>query len=309
MRRSTFLLPLLLLAFHSAAQSGAQFHWPLDEVAGPVANDVAGGTSGVLQGSVLWDPDGGHHQGAARFDGVDDRILLGPCDMTTGGTGFSISVWVKPDFVTAQERTIIAKTSGPAASDHIWSLAFVNATALRFRLRAGGSTTELSSPPSTLFSGTWYHLVASYDGAVMRIHVNGALMASTAKTGSLGFFPQSPASLAAQSTGTFAFSGWVDDVRIYDRGLTDAEIITLLFETLTTEVVEHERAHVDAAGMLRLPQGDWERMRVMDLGGRILLDERTSGRNTMHTGTLTAGMFLVCLEGPGVQRVSPVFVP
>ena len=104
----------------------------------------------------------------------------------------------------------------------------------------------------------------------------------------------------------------MDDVRIYDRGLTDAEIITLLFETLTTEVtevVEHQRAHVDAAGMLRLPQGDWERLRVMDLGGRILLDERTSGRNTMHTGTLTAGMFLVCLEGPGVQSVSSVFVP
>jgi hypothetical protein len=309
MKRSLILLPAALALLNVPAQSGAQFHWPLDELGGAVANDVAGGTSGVLQGSVLWDPDGGHHQGAARFDGVDDRILLGPCDMTTGGTGFSISVWVKPDFVTAQERTIIAKTSGPAASDHIWSLAFVNATALRFRLRAGGSTTELSSPPSTLFSGTWYHLVASYDGAMMRIHVNGALMASTAKTGSLGFFPQSPASLAAQSTGTFAFSGWVDDVRIYDRGLTDAEIITLLFETLSTEVGEHERAHVDAAGMLRLPQGDWERLRVMDLGGRILLDERTSGRNTMHTGTLTAGMFLVCLEGPGVQSVSSVFVP
>lgn len=226
------LLLLLRFALGACAQTPV-FHWPLDETSGTVAH-AWGGSPGQLVGGVVWDPTGGHHQGAARFDGVDDRILLGPCDITTGTGAMTISFWTKADFVTGMERTLIAKATGPQASDHIWSIAFVNATALRFRLKAGGSTTELATPPSSLFGGNWYHIVALYDGAQMRLYLNGGLMQTAPKAGLVGLHPQSPASVGALSTGTQPFSGWVDDVRIYDRALSEAEIITLLFETMTT---------------------------------------------------------------------------
>lgn len=282
-------LPVCFALLHLVqAQAPPLFHWPLDEASGAVAQDIRGGQHGSLQGGVVWAPNDGHHQGAARFDGVNDRILLGPCDITSGGPGFSLSLWVKPDFVTGMERTLAFKAIGPNPADHIWSLAFVNATALRFRLRTGGSTTELQSPPGTLFSGVWYHIVASYTGGQMRIHVNGALMASTAASGTQGFHPQAPASIGATPSGTAPFSGWIDDVRIYDRGLSEGEIIDLLFETLSTAVQEDREE----------PQWPWDAhamLELWDIDGRLIREVRADG---LMAAMPDAGPRLVVIRYP-----------
>ncbi|MEO8589661.1 MAG: LamG-like jellyroll fold domain-containing protein [Flavobacteriales bacterium] len=308
MLRSHLLLTFPFLSQLVLAQ-GPVFYWPLDESSGTVAYAAAGGSNGSLQSGVEWDPTGGHHDGAARFDGVDDRILLGGCDLT-GGTGFSISLWVKPDFVTGMERTLIAKTLGPLASDHIWSLAFVNATAIRFRLTAGGTMTELTSAPSSLFGGNWYHIVAAYDGAEMRILINGALMANTTKTGSVGYAPQAPASLGAQSTGFAPISAWLDDVRIYDRGLSDQEILNILFETLTTGIAEQQNVTLHADGQLQLPAGAWNALRVMDTTGRLSEEQHLiNGSTAVDLAPLPAGIYLVCLQGHGARWTQRILVP
>lgn len=227
-------LPLLLTCGLAGAQPPT-FHWPLDESTGNVAH-AWGGSDGQLAGGTTWDPTGGHHQGAARFDGVDDRIVLGPCDIITGSGAMTISLWTKPDFVTGMERSIIAKAVGPQSADHIWSIAFVNGTALRFRLNVGGSTAELTTSPSSLFGGNWYHIVGVYDGAEMRVYVNAGLLGSAPQSGIVGLHPQAPASIGALSTGSQPYSGWIDDVRIYDRALDLDEITDLLFANMTTGV-------------------------------------------------------------------------
>lgn len=306
--RTTTFFALMLLARLALAQ-GPAFHWPLDESTGSTANAISGGSNGSLVGGVLWDPTGGHHDGAARFDGVDDRILFGPCDLTNGGNAISISLWVKPDFVTGMERTLIAKTIGPQLSDHIWSIAFVNATAIRFRLKAGANTTELISAPSSLFGGNWYHIVATYDGSEMRILINGALIASTSKSGAIGYFPQAPASLGALSTGNAPISAWIDDVRIYDRALSDQEILNILFETLTTTVEERQVPRVGTNGQLILPEGEWNTLHVFDPAGRIVHTQRpNTNSSTMDLDPLPAGMYLVCLQGHGARWTSRILV-
>lgn len=286
------------------------FHWPLDESSGTVAYDVAGGSNGSLLNGVQWDPQGGHHDGAARFDGVDDRIQFGSCDLTTG-TGISISLWVKPDFVTGMERTLIAKTIDHQVNGHIWSLAFVNATAIRFRLMAGSTTTELTSPPSSLFGGSWYHIVATYDGSEMRIVINGSLIASTPKNGLLAFHPQTTASLGATSEGLGPISAWIDDVRIYDRGLTVQEILTILMETVTTGIgdEDEEAIAVLADGRLQLPEGNWESVRILDSNGRMLNEQPINGPLVADLRTQPAGLYLVCLEGRDARRTQRILVP
>lgn len=255
------LLPLLVLGSAAAAQPPV-YHWPLDESTGTIAH-AWGGSPGQLVGGTTWAPTGGHHQGAARFDGVDDRIVLGPCDLTSGGGALSISLWAKADFVTGMERTLIAKATGPQLADHVWSIAFVNGTALRFRLKAGSSSTELTTPPASLFGGTWYHIVATYDGAQLRLFVNASLMGAAPKAGAIGLHPQAPASLGALSTGAAPFSGWIDDARIYDRALTEAEVLDLLFATMTTGL----RAEQGAAATGFPSQGA---LQVLDPMGRLL---------------------------------------
>jgi len=309
LRQATFLLFTLHLV-SASAQSGPAYYWLLDETSGTMAQAFSGGSPGVLQGGVLWDPIGGHHQGAARFDGVDDRILLGPCDLTNGGAQITLSLWVRPDFVTGMERTLIAKATGPTAEDHQWSIAFVNATALRFRLRTGGTTTELNTSPSSIFSGTWYHVAAVYDGAQMWLYINGGLMASTSKSGSLNFAPQAPASLGAQSTGSAPFSGWIDDVRIYDRALTGTEVIGILFEQITTGIADAPHALSYRDGMLHVPAGHWTTVTIIDPSGRTVMERPVAYTLTnTEVGTLPTGIYLVCLLGPEQRSVHRMLLP
>ncbi len=293
MRTTAF--PILLTAASACLGQPPVYHWPLDESTGTIAH-AWGGSPGQLVGGTLWAPTGGHHQGAARFDGVDDRIVLGPCDITTGSGALTLSLWAKPDFVTGMERTLIAKATGPALADHVWSLAFINGSALRFRLKAGGATTELATPPSSLFGGAWYHIVAVHDGAQMRLYLNGGLMGTAPKTGLIGLHPQAPASLGALSTGSQPFSGWIDDARIYDRALSDSEVIGLLFETMTTAATERpsipalerlgakELTVHDAMGRLIMADdgqaGAWERIRQRCTGFVVVRASAPAGAFT-----------------------------
>lgn len=297
----------------SALHAQPAFHWKLDESNGAVAHEVNDLSNGTLQGGATWAPSGGHFHGACRFDGVDDRVILGPCDLTTGNGEISISLWVKPDLVSAMERTIISKTVGPSAQDHIWSIAFINASALRFRLRTGSITTELSTPASSIFSGAWYHVAATYDGSSMRIHLNGALMAESAANGAMGFHPQAPASLAAQSNGTHPFSGWLDDVRIYPRGLSQAEVIDILLEPgLSTSLAgaPNEAPRVDAGGRLLLPAGDWQEMVVHDAVGRILVQHRIDRTTGPLSGPVEHhGLLFISLVGGGARATWPLVMP
>ncbi|MGV3637165.1 MAG: LamG-like jellyroll fold domain-containing protein [Flavobacteriales bacterium] len=298
------LLPFTL----STAQPTPQFHWLLNETSGTSASELYGSTPGLLQGGASWAPGAGHHGGACRFDGVDDRIILGPCDMTTGTGEFSFSVWVKPDFVTAMDRTILAKTVGPSPQDHIWSMTFVSASALRFRLRTGASTTTLSTPPSSVFSGIWYHVVGAYDGAHMRIYLNGALMAETAASGSMGFHPQAPASVAALSTGAAPFSGWVDEIRLYDVGLTQQEVIDILLEEeLTTAVAPTPSAPIGHERWAIL-QSNWARATLIDALGRPVGRPSFDPVSGVDLSGLAPGLYLVCLQEQGHRATWPIMV-
>lgn len=303
-----FLLCFGLLASTSfvCSQPSPVFYWKLDGISGNIAVESESGSNGTLVGGTLWDPTGGHHQGAARFDGVDDRIVLGTCDLTNGGGAISLSLWIKPDFVTGMERTLIAKTVGPSMDEHVWSLALINGTALRFRLKAAGVTSELSTPPSSLFGGAWYHMVAVYDGAEMRLYTNGSLMASTAKSGSIGYHPQAPASLGATSSGTEPFSGWIDDVRIYNVALSDADILDILLESITTGIDEGDLACEPAT--LPTLATKFERMTITDNMGRTIMDH-TRSNAAMGLPSLSSGLYLVCLQGRDERKTLRLVVP
>jgi hypothetical protein len=310
MRTITTLIPLLLAAVTGRGQSaGPVYYWPLDEAEGTTAQELMAGQHGTVLGEAAWYPSGGHHGGAIRFNAVDQRITVGACEITSG-TGFAISVWVKPDMVSGNERMVVAKTIGPQPDDQAWSLSFVNATALRFRLRLAGTTHVITTSPLSIFSGAWYHVVGTYDGAQMKLYVNGSMLTSTSVTGALGFNPDSPAAIGAQFTGTAPFSGWVDDLRIYDHGLSDQEIYDLLLGDVVTGMDDLDQPWVDGSGHLRVPGGPWSEVEVFDLAGRMAMPRRSlQNADAVAIDGLAPGIHLVRLLAPGRETTRRVFIP
>ncbi len=108
-------------------------------------------------------------------------------------------------------------TSGQAN----WRLGHANSH-IRFDLRAGGSDLRSTTTTTAVMPFRWLHLIASYDGALTRIYVNGQLVGhSRAAIGPLHSSAGSQLHIGAEPTATGVEHnlGQVHQVRIYDHAL------------------------------------------------------------------------------------------
>jgi hypothetical protein len=70
-------------------------------------------------------------------------------------------------------------------------------------------------------------LAATYDGATLRVYVNGAQVGSKAVTQSM-LVSTGPLQIGGNAVWGEYFSGLIDDVRVYNRALTSAEVTSLM---------------------------------------------------------------------------------
>ena len=79
--------------------------------------------------------------------------------------------------------------------------------------------------PSGLPVNAWSHLAVTYDGTTIRLYVNGTLAASQNLVGSM---PNSAGGLRLGGNNVWGewFAGRIDDVRLYNRALSQTELQT-----------------------------------------------------------------------------------
>jgi hypothetical protein len=189
-----------------------------------------------LHGTVVGDPtyvEGLAGYGMAMdFDGTDDLVELGKFDVVGGIT---LATWIKADDFEINDARVISKAKEWGGDDHFWMLSTMSETSLRFRLKTdeGPGTATLISDP-VLEAGVWTHVVAAWDGSMMRIYKDGVEVASQEKGGSaVAVDPSVSVAIGSQPSDAFAsdpshvakfFDGLIDEVRIYDRALSDLEV-------------------------------------------------------------------------------------
>jgi hypothetical protein len=85
------------------------------------------------------------------------------------------------------------------------------------------------APAGALPLNVWYHAAATYDGAIMKLYLNGVLVGSAAKSGTLATSSAVAVNIGRNPDGAgyTHLKGAIDDVRIYRRALTGAEMATL----------------------------------------------------------------------------------
>jgi len=102
----------------------------------------------------------------------------------------------------------------------------INRDAVGAYLNIGGGKNNCHgawSPMGALTLKRWHHLAMTYDGAGLKVYLNGSLAASTAinkkrKPGN------TPVHIGRRQDGYNYFKGVIDEVRIYDRPLSRAEL-------------------------------------------------------------------------------------
>ena len=182
---------------------------------GTVHGGVTAGVAGALSGDT-----------AMRFDGTSGVIDMGDVLGFTAHAPFSLEAWISPDVVDANFRDVVSKIVGHTNPDagllfDGYSFLLQSARGCHFVLCVSEldcASPRVVAPPT----GTFTHVVATYDGAVATIYFDGAvklaqpfgaaLVATTAH-----FF------IGGEVAGGF-WQGVIDEVAVYDRALAPARV-------------------------------------------------------------------------------------
>jgi len=211
--------------------------WPLDEGSGTVAHDLSGlGNDGAVVGSPLWVP--AVKNLGLKLNGTNQYALV-PTDPTLDLTdAITLSTWIKPEAYTGTPQDLIKKGNNGGTNGYELTLSSTGSTwpqkvFLRFNQVTSGDTYRINSTTLYPYDGnTWLHVAGTYDGAMMRLYINGVEEASKAMAVPIATNTD-PLGIGVQSNVQRFFKGTMDDVRVYGRALSAAEILALASHTIT----------------------------------------------------------------------------
>ncbi|HKQ60540.1 MAG TPA: LamG-like jellyroll fold domain-containing protein [Candidatus Polarisedimenticolaceae bacterium] len=195
----------------STPPSGLVGWWPGD-----------GSTAGLVGGAGTLENGAGFASGWVRqsfsFDGVDDRVRTAPIAL---GNTFSVAAWVNSSAVNQGGYRRIVESSYATG----FFLGFdVSGTHYKLIVKNGVAPYG-SANGGTVLPEEWQLVVGTYDGAIGTLYVDGVPVASDS------FAPPGAVNLAVYfgnfSTGGFAWKGLIDEVQVFNRMLTAAEIRTM----------------------------------------------------------------------------------
>jgi hypothetical protein len=195
---------------------GAIAYWPLHADASDLGPNHLNGTAGsaiLFTGSGAQSASGN----ANSYIKVANTAILKPTDVVSLEEWIVANASVKPDVQTA--------SAGNDSSCSPYELGFSPYSPVLQFVLVDSTCHALTGPSVTL--GTSYYVVGTYDGATMRLYVNGAQVASAARTGPISSYDTTSSFEIANSygdSGTNAFAGVIHDVAVYHKVLTAAQI-------------------------------------------------------------------------------------
>ena len=202
------------------AAQGLNAAYGFNEGAGSTTVDSSGnGNHGTLSGAT-WTTQG-KFGNALSFNGTNNFVTVpDAATLDLGATG-TVEAWVKLAAVN-RWNGVIAKGNVNSDSAHNYAIEIDDTNHVRCGLGNGSSFRVLVST-ATLAVNQFFHLACTWDGTTLSVYINGALNTSTAQA-------LTPAgNTAPLSIGQFGgnsdrFSGVIDEVRLYNRALTLAQI-------------------------------------------------------------------------------------
>jgi hypothetical protein len=212
-----------------ASDSGLIAHWFFDDGQGTIArNQVGDGSHGTLVNKPTWIP--GKIGGALRFSSSFDNHIVVPSSPALNSikNQMTVAAWVfKLEGGFLYER-ILGRRMG-AEHDDLWVVGYDDTEPKQYVFRVNEQLT-LFGPSSLADCETWVHLCGTYDGIQQRLYRNGILVAEKFCSGTIPD-ETSPVVIGAGDGGFQGIAeflnGAVDDVRLYNRALSDAEVADL----------------------------------------------------------------------------------
>jgi hypothetical protein len=203
--------------------------WRFDEAGdAPAALDYSG------QGR------GGQMIHTARAEGLVGRAMV-----CTGGcvriesdpafsvtTGLTVTCWVKTEVAGQNQAWLVNRVQGGGEATGFRMGVVGGRLCFNVPLTAWSHTAQAVTPLPT---GRWVHLAGTFDGRTVRVYLDGEVCGALERPGAVGAngFPLFLGSFAPGHTAHF--EGLLDEVRLYNRALSQVEVRRLALKGAQNE--------------------------------------------------------------------------
>jgi hypothetical protein len=210
----------------SCIDYGLVGYWSFDEGAGTTAYDASGkGNNGTIygakwtQGALAPSKSGAFGTGLS-FDGVNDYVDLPNSTSLNITTPITLAAWIYPRVCGSED--IISRGEMGDPRNSMW-LSLLSDCKIKFGYEYGSGTNVETLSSSVIKLNEWNFVVAVWDGSYSKISINGGSFEGVISApNSPGPFDQ-PFRIGFSYIGGY-FNGLIDEVRIYNRALSEEEI-------------------------------------------------------------------------------------
>jgi len=215
------------------------------------------GNNGLNIGAV-WDPDG--VVGGAYSFPSGSLISVQETGNSLSGTGsmtqLSVECWIRIDSSGTQYPLIMHSTDGSTTSYRLYVRNYGSYERFRFYVYSGGSSDYVQAYVYENV-GEWHHVVAACDGVNATLYVDGNFVGGIPFTG-----PIDSSSNGLLDIGN-GFGGLMDEVRVYPRALSAAQVFQRYIETKdglgdSSTIVYQETTVGDDFAVTVIPIDSWE---------------------------------------------------
>ena len=156
-----------------------------------------------------------------RFNGKSDWVTIDDSASLDLTKGMTLEAWVYPTARLSNWTTVLLKERSGGLAYSLYANSDRGNPSNT--INTGGANKELSAGPQ-LPVNTWTHLAATYDGSTQRLYVNAELVGTRPQAGNISTSGGQLRIGGNAIWGAEYFTGYIDEVRIYNRALTQAEI-------------------------------------------------------------------------------------
>ncbi len=189
----------------------AEYH--LESVSNPITDSIDN-YSATNYGAISTSGVSGN---AFKFDGVNDYVLA-PSSAINRNSG-SISLWIN---TATSGKDIYNTHSGAWNQNTLW----FSGTTLYLRICGGSTCPDITYPASGILDNRWHHVTATWvANEETALYVDGVKVGN--KSATPAFTPGSKLEIGYKSWQPWYLNGMLDEVRIYNKALSAAEVLDL----------------------------------------------------------------------------------
>jgi hypothetical protein len=231
---------LALAAAAPADPSGLVGRWYLDALSGGATPDSSGNALNAVRVGAPTAIADGRLGGAFRFGGTRDAFAgdfppLRPSTVT-------VAAWVRSGSTPARVKAVVAQGAAGGCSYSSYALytgGSADVPGVRFYIWNGSAAVVSPAASNAMWDGAWHLVTGTYDGATVRLYVDAQQVGTgTPTTGPIVYGLANNVFVIGNYSGNLgatqecientSFSGDIDEVSVFNRALSAAEIASLM---------------------------------------------------------------------------------